>query len=161
MYPIAGKGVSADNGIMRLTLNLAASFTVLGLISGVAYRELGRYLEVPLTQPTSLATVHTHLLVLGSVVLLIVLALAGSFNIHKLQGYRLAVWVYALGVGWTAAFMAWKGVGQMRDTAFEFSAGLAGASGLGHIILTVGFFMLFRVFYQGLKQKERSEKTPI
>ena len=71
---------------MRLTLNLAASFTVLGLISGVAYRELGRYLEVPLTQPTSLATVHTHLLVLGSVVLLIVLALAGSFNIHKLQG---------------------------------------------------------------------------
>lgn len=130
----------------------AASYTFLGLLAGILYREFTRYYDFPLTDPTALSTLHTHLLVLGTVMNLVLLALAASMKIHAIKLFDTFFWVYNLGLVWTAAFMTYKGCMQVTQPGFELSAGLAGASGMGHIILAIAFIQLFMVIRRAMKR---------
>lgn len=127
----------------------AAAWTGIGLIGGLAYREVTKHAEpVGFTQ---LSFVHTHSLALGTMMLLVVLALAVALRLteHRLMRWFLIVW--NLGLTITVGMLAYKGVLQVQGAAWADSPALAGIAGLGHIILTVGFILLLVMVGDGVK----------
>lgn len=120
----------------------AAVWTGLGLASGLFYREFTKHNHV--AGGTQLAVVHTHTLVLGTVVMLLLLALVGVWRqLESSRAFRAGVWVWQVGLAVTAGTLLVKGCLQVLKSPSADSAAIAGISGLGHITLTVAFVLLF------------------
>ena len=122
---------------------MAAVWTAVGLASGLAYRELTR--TTGFEGFTQLAVVHTHTLVLGTLVVLLLLALQKLYRLADDRRFRWFVWSWNVGLALTAGGMAVKGTLQVIGSTAADSAALAGISGLGHIVLTAAFVLLFLV----------------
>ncbi|MEV4050185.1 DUF2871 domain-containing protein [Amycolatopsis sp. NPDC049688] len=124
---------------MRTILNTAHVYLVLGLVSGLGYRELTKI--TGFTGETQLAVVHTHILALGMLFFLIVLALDKLFD---LTGHGLFRWffgIYNAGLAVTVGAMTLKGT--LTVLGKPAGEALALVAGLGHILLTVGLVLLF------------------
>lgn len=135
---------------MKKLYAAAAMYAVLGLLSGVFYREFGRFNEY--FGPTRLSTLHTHLLVLGMFFFLIALALNASFKLENDKRFNAFFWTYNVGVLWTTAMMVFRGMNEVLQPGYVLPAALAGISGLGHIILTVGIVLFFMVLNKQAKR---------
>lgn len=66
---------------MKKLFNAALVYMVLGVGSGLFYREFTKLNDFPEGQFTQLGLAHTHLLTLGFIVLLIVLVVEKAFRI--------------------------------------------------------------------------------
>ena len=124
---------------MRRVLYAFFFYFVLGLLSGFYYRELT--LAHHFTGDTQLVVVHTHTLILGMFMHLILLPVVKVF---KLSSYYLFNWffiVYNIGVLTTIGMMFTKGTYQVIGMTVPES--FAGYAGIGHTILTAGFILLF------------------
>lgn len=130
---------------MTKIFTAAFAYMIAGVLSGLFYREFTKANDFPSGDFTQLGLVHTHLLTLGFIVLLIVLALDKAFD---LSGTRMFTWFFATynaGVIITSATMVWHG--SLTVLGQESNAMISGIAGLGHISLTVGlvlFFLLLR-----------------
>ena len=123
-----------------------ASFTymVIGVLSGLFYREFTKANDFPEGQFTQLGLVHTHLLTLGFIVLLIVLLLEKVFALSRnRKPFEWFFWLYNAGVVLTAAMMVWHGM--LTVLGEESTSMIAGIAGLGHILLTVAMVLFFIV----------------
>ena len=120
---------------------LAAGWTVLGLASGLAYRELTR--SADFTGFTQLSVVHTHTLVLGTLLGLGLLALQRLYSLSLDRRFTWFIWIWNVGLVLTAGGLTTKGTLQVIGSPIAESPALAGVSGMGHILLTVGFLLLF------------------
>lgn len=127
----------------------------IGLASGLGYRELTR--STGFSGFTQLAVVHTHALVLGTVVGLLLLALQRLYRLGDDRRFAWFVWVWNVGLGLTASGLAVKGSLQVLDSAAAESPALAGVSGMGHILLTVAFVLLFVVLGRQLRRSQQDE----
>lgn len=127
----------------------AATYTGLGLLGGLAYRELTRDRAWQFTQ---LNVVHTHLLALGTLVMLIVLLLEKAFALSQRREMTYFWWSYNVGLVLSTAMMTVKGIMQL-DGPVDNKA-MAGISGLGHILLTIGFLFLFIALIKQVKAGE-------
>jgi nitric oxide reductase large subunit len=128
--------------MLNLLLRAAAVWTAVGLAGGLFYRELTKQNGVP--GGTQLAVVHTHALVLGTLVMLVLLALVGTWRgLESSRAFRFGVWVWQVGLALTTGGMLLKGSLQVLDSPSAGSPALAGVSGLGHITLTAAFILLF------------------
>lgn len=118
-----------------------ASFTymVLGVLSGVYYRELTKAHDF--TGPSQLGLVHTHLLTLGFIVLLLVLVVEKLFTLSKSPLFNWFFWVYNVGLVVTSAMLAVHGTLTVLGSASN--SAIAGIAGLGHILLATGMVLLF------------------
>lgn len=126
---------------LRTQFLSASGFTVLGLLSGLFYREYTKALGFP--GGTQLAVVHTHWLVLGTIVGLIVLVLEKQFELSALpKRFTAFLITYNAGVLLTGAMMIVKGCLQVLGNPFANSPMIAGISGLGHMSVTAGFVLL-------------------
>lgn len=117
----------------------ALSYMVLGLAAGLYYRELTKAQEF--TGDTQLSVAHTHLLALGMLFFLVVLALDKAFGLSGNRLFTLFFWFYNGGLALTAAMMLVHGT--MTVFGAESSAAISGIAGLGHILITVGLVHLF------------------
>ncbi|KQV05990.1 DUF2871 domain-containing protein [Leifsonia sp. Root112D2] len=126
---------------MRKLFYAAFAYMVLGVASGFFYREFTKANHVTDATFTQLSVVHTHLLVLGFVVLLIVLVLEKVFTLSKSPLFSWFFWVYNVGLLVTAAMMVVHGMQSVVGA--ETSAAISGIAGLGHILLTAGMVLLF------------------
>ncbi|MCT2177539.1 DUF2871 domain-containing protein [Brachybacterium muris] len=128
---------------MKRLLNTALAYMVLGLASGVFYREYTK-LTGNLGEPTQLSTLHTHLLVLGMLVFLVVLALEATLRLSGRRSFSVFYWTYNVGLVITIVMMVVRGVLTLdgADPA-ETTAAIPGIAGLGHMLLTVGLVALF------------------
>lgn len=136
----------------KLLFRSSAIWAVLGLLSGVYYRELTRFQGWDHPTFTQLSTVHTHTLVLGCLFMLVMLALERVFRVSQhspLAAKAYVVW--NVGVGWTVLMQAVKGTLQVTGQEFYSSPAIAGISGLGHIILTAGFALYFHALAKAVK----------
>ena len=123
---------------------------VLGVASGLFYREFTKANAFPEGEYTQLAVVHTHLLTLGFIVLLVLLALEKVFAFsrsRKLFGWFF--WLYNAGLVLTAAMMVWHG--SLTVLGQESTAMIAGIAGLGHILLTAAMIILFIALGRAVK----------
>jgi hypothetical protein len=115
-------------------------YMILGLVSGLAYREVTKIEHY--TGDSQLSVVHTHLLALGMLFFLVVLALEKVFSLSANRRlFTGFFWVYNAGLAVTVAAMVVRGT----LTVYGHDGGdvIAGIAGLGHITLTVGLILLF------------------
>lgn len=129
----------------------AAAWTTIGLIGGLAYREITKANDF--TGTTQLAVVHTHALVLGTLVMLLFLLLAKTFDLGRFTVTTTFFWTWQGGLALTVGMQAIKGYIQITDASAADSPALAGISGMGHITLTVAFVALFMALRKGIVQE--------
>ena len=136
---------------MTRLLNTAFAYILLGLASGLFYREFTKATDTIGTH-TQLNTLHTHLLVLGMVMFLLILALDAIFSLTGRRSFTVFYWTYNAGLVITVAMQAVRGIltldGQDPTTT---SAAIPGIAGLGHMLLTVGLIALFVALHAGVK----------
>jgi hypothetical protein len=119
----------------------ARTYMILGVLSGLAYREFTKVKHF--TGDTQLSVLHTHLLALGMLFFLIVLVLVleklFTLSASKLFGWFF--WTYNAGLALTVAMMSVHGAQTVlgAETGEAFSA----IAGPGHIVLTVGLILFF------------------
>ncbi|WP_337001163.1 MULTISPECIES: DUF2871 domain-containing protein [unclassified Microbacterium] len=126
---------------MRRLFSAAFAYMLVGVASGLFYREFTKINDFPEGQATQLGLVHTHLLVLGFLVLLIVLLLEKAFALSESRLFGWFFWLYNAGLVLTSAMMIWHG--SLTVLGRESSAMIAGIAGLGHILLSAGMVLLF------------------
>lgn len=123
----------------RLAL-AAAVYAGLGLLAGLFYRTLTHSRDF--TGATTLSLGHTHFLALGMLVMLIVLVLERLFGLSESRAFRWFEPLYHVGLLVTAGALLVRGTLQVVATD-PTSMAFAGVAGLGHILLTIAFVMLF------------------
>ncbi|HIY66260.1 MAG TPA: DUF2871 domain-containing protein [Candidatus Agrococcus pullicola] len=126
---------------MKKLFCAAFTYLIAGLASGLYYRELTKHTEFPDAATTQLSVAHTHLLTLGFLALLLVLALEGSFDLSRSRLFPWFFWTYNAGVIVTSGMLVWHGT--LTVLGQEGNAMTSGIAGLGHILLTVGTVLLF------------------
>ncbi|GAB3389835.1 DUF2871 domain-containing protein [Humibacter soli] len=119
----------------------AAVWTGIGLAGGLAFREITK--STGFDGYTELSVVHTHALVLGTVVMLAVLSLNRVFTLGADRRMRWFLWVWNASLAVTVGALALKGTLQIVTPAVADSPVLAGIAGMGHIGLTVAFVLFF------------------
>lgn len=129
-------------------------YMALGVASGLFYREFTKSNDFTDAQFTQLSVVHTHLLVLGFVVLLIVLILEKLFALSRSKLFAWFFWIYNLGLVLTAAMLTVHGMQQV--TGIESSKAIAGIAGTGHMLLAAGMVLLFLALRSRLKAQTMS-----
>ncbi|GIG63313.1 hypothetical protein Lfu02_76850 [Longispora fulva] len=125
--------------VVKKIFHAAHIYMILGVISGLYYREITKMNDF--TGDTQLGVVHTHLLALGMLFFLIVLALEKVFTLSASKLFTWFFWVYNAGLALTVTMMTIHGtqtvLGATTNTAISLIAGL------GHIVLTVGLILFF------------------
>lgn len=132
---------------MKKLLTTALTYCILGLIAGVYYREITKYNDF--TGDTQLSVLHTHLLMLGMFMFIIVLLLEKNFHIMQSKKFNIFYYVYNAGLLLTVGLMTFHGT--MTVIGKETGAAVAGIAGLGHILLAIGLIALFMTMYERLK----------
>lgn len=132
---------------MKKLLTTALTYCILGLIAGVYYREITKYNDF--TGDTQLSVLHTHLLMLGMFMFIIVLLLEKNFHIMQSKKFNIFYYVYNAGLLLTVGLMTFHGT--MTVIGKETGAAVAGIAGLGHILLAIGLIALFMAMYERLK----------
>lgn len=138
---------------MKKIYYAALSYLIAGLISGLFYRSFTRANDF--TGDSQLSVVHTHLLTLGMLFFLAVLALDKLFTLSNLRMFTAFFWTYNASLTLTAGMMVFNGVLTIQGTTP--SAAIAGVSGLGHIGLTAGLILLFITLGKRVSGKATAE----
>ena len=126
---------------MKKIFNAAFTYMIIGVLAGLFYREFTKANDFPEGEFTQLGVVHTHLLTLGFIVLLVVLALDKVFGLSGTKLFSWFFWLYNVGVILTAGMMVWHG--SLTVLGQQSNAMIAGIAGLGHIALSVSFVLFF------------------
>lgn len=127
---------------MKKILNAAFIYMIIGVASGLFYREFTKLNDFPEGTFTQLGLVHTHLLTLGFIVLLIALVIEKVFTISRSPTlFAWFFWLYNAGVILTSGMLIWHG--SLTVLGQESSGMIAGIAGLGHMLLTAGMVVFF------------------
>ena len=142
---------------MRKIYVAAHVYMILGLISGLYYRELTKLNDF--TGDTQLSVVHTHILALGMLFFLVVLALEKLFTLTAGKLFAAFFWVYNAGLALTIGMMLVRGT--MTVLGHQAGAALDGISGLGHITITLGLIFFFVNLGKCLPAKEKADAVEV
>ncbi|PRB72303.1 DUF2871 domain-containing protein [Arthrobacter sp. MYb213] len=143
---------------MRKLINIAFAYMLVGVASGLFFREFTKMNDFPEGGWTQLSVVHTHLLVLGFIVTLLVLLLEKAFNISSHR--KLYAWfmgTYHAGVIITAGMQLTHGMMTVLD--IESSAMISGIAGLGHMALTAGMILLFIMLRRSVPASMKNDQA--
>jgi hypothetical protein len=138
---------------MRKIYVAAHVYMILGLVSGLYYRELTKAKDF--TGDSQLGVVHTHILALGMLFFLIVLVLEKQFTLTAGKLFGAFFWVYNAGLALTVGMMLVRGT--MTVLGHQAGAALDGISGLGHIVITLGLIFFFVNLGKRLPTKEKAD----
>ena len=125
---------------MRKLYLAAFAYLLVGVASGLYFRELTKLTGWPEGEPTQLGVAHTHLLTLGFIVMLIVLVLDKVFALSGRRLFTWFFWVYNAGVVLTSGMLVLHG--SLTVLGIESSKAIAGIAGTGHILVTAGLILL-------------------
>ncbi len=121
--------------MLRYLFRSAVTWTVLGLLGGLTYREVTKAYDF--TGRTQLAVVHTHALILGTLLMLLLLALAAALpGLRADKHLRWGAHLLNAGLVLTVGMLAYKGTLQVIGASHADHSAIAGVSGLGHMLLT-------------------------
>ncbi|MFX0539975.1 DUF2871 family protein [Ornithinimicrobium sp. Y1847] len=127
--------------MLRYLFRTAVAWTAIGLIGGLAYREVTKLNDF--TGRTQLAFVHTHALALGTLLPLILLALTATLaGLGTSARMTWGVHLLNAGLVLTVGMLSYKGTLQVLGAEWADSPAIAGVSGLGHMTLTAAFIFL-------------------
>lgn len=129
---------------MKKVINTSFIYLILGLISGVFYREFTKLYE-SITHSV-LADLHVHFLVLGMMFFLIVLIMLKVSDLEQNVWFIRFFIVYNIAFPLMMIMMCVRGV--LQTMQIEVSTGvngmIAGIAGLSHIGMLVAFLCFFK-----------------
>ncbi|MEV0842421.1 DUF2871 domain-containing protein [Actinocatenispora sera] len=131
--------MSARRVSMRASYYAAHTYMILGVTAGLFYREFTKAHHF--TGDTQLAVTHTHLLTLGMLGFLIVLALDKQFRLSGTTLYTCFFWLYNAGIAVSVTMMGVHGCLTVLGAPVPDAVPIV--AGIGHIVLTVGLILLF------------------
>lgn len=144
---------------MKKYIRLSFLFLVLGIAAGVFYREFSKSLGV-VNEHSTLGLVHTHLFVLGTIMVLLVGIAVIQFKKENSKIIKWAMLPYVTGVLGAASCMLARGVLEMLQKAGKMviSANtntiISAVSGLFHALLGMGLVLIFIELLRSEKQEE-------
>ncbi|NMM50982.1 DUF2871 domain-containing protein [Paenibacillus aquistagni] len=121
-------------------------YAILGLISGIFYREYTKLNDF--TGDTILKGLHTHILVLGFLFFLVAMILDKLFQIHQSKTFNAWYIIYNVGLIISLAAMTMRGLLQVQGEDLSFLPHIAG---LGHAILGAGIIWLLALLRKHVK----------
>ena len=142
---------------MRKLFVAATTYMAAGLAAGLFYREFTKLNGFPDGGVTQLGGVHTHLLALGTLVMLVVLALDKTVGLSSDRRFGWFFWVYNAGLVITAAMMTVHGM--LTALGQPSSAAIAGIAGIGHILVAAGLVLLFVILGAALRRESTAKTT--
>jgi len=125
---------------MRKLKNAAHIYMVLGLVSGIFYREFTKFNDFH--GKTQMSIVHTHILALGMLFFMVVLALEKQFQLSKEKLFPFFFWFYNVGLVLTIGGMEIHGISTVVSHDVEVPPYLPGTA---HVLLMLGLILLFVV----------------
>ena len=143
---------------MRRLFYTSFTYMVVGVLSGLFYREFTKLNDFPEGQFTQLGLAHTHLLTLGFIILLIVLVLEKVFALSRSKLFPWFFWLYNAGVVITAAMLIWHG--SLTVLGEESTKMIAGIAGIGHVLLTAGLVLLFLALGRAIRRDPATSADP-
>ena len=129
-------------------LGLAFTNMIMGLFVGVFYREFTKFYHF--TEANHLGKMHGHLLILGFVVMILLYLLTANMNLEQIHSLKKPIHILEAGLVFTIVTMFVIGVYEvvgMGETTINMHA-MAGMSGLGHILLSIGLVWTLAKIYQ-------------
>lgn len=138
---------------MKKMINTAFAYMITGLVSGVFFREFTKFNNF--TGYSQINIIHTHTLMLGMFMFLIVALFFMKFDLAADKRFNRFYITYNLGLIMSIVMMLTRGTTQVLDIELSkgLNAAISGMSGMGHIIMTVGLMYLFTIL--------RSEATKL
>ena len=139
----------------------AYAYLAVGLLSGIIFREVTKIAGVP--GPTALSKVHTHVLVLGFLMFLLLLLFEKMLDITKADYFSFFFAAYHTGLGITVASMFTRGIVTILEQKGTIAlsngldAAISGISGLGHVILAIAFVILMNILKQRIQKSSSFE----
>jgi hypothetical protein len=140
---------------MRRLFYASFAYMIAGVLSGLFYREFTKLNGFPEGQSTQLGLAHTHLLTLGFIVLLIVLALEKLFALSRSRLFGWFFWLYNAGVILTSAMLIWHGM--LTVLGEQSTKMIAGIAGTGHMLLTAAMVLLFLALGRAITADRKRE----
>lgn len=137
---------------MKQLFKTAAFYAVLGLLLGVFYREFTKFNAF--TGTTVIGFLHVHTLVLGMFLFLILIVMEKNFQITQAKTFKPFMYVYNSGLILTIIMMMVRGIPQVLTVSLNrgADAAISGIAGIGHILLAIGLFLLFKALYQRISE---------
>lgn len=142
---------------MKKIFYAAISYLILGLASGVFYRKFT--VLNSFTGNTQLKVAHTHILILGFLIFLMLTLFEKVFNISKNKRFNKFFVVYNIGLILTTVMFFVIGIAQVKGN--NIGQAMNGISGLGHVIITVGFVFLFMVLKDQLFLEDKEVRNSL
>ena len=147
--------------MLRL-LYTSFTFAIVGVFSGLFYRELTKANDFTDRSATQLPLVHTHFLVLGFIVLLIVMVLERVLHVSAAAPklFTWFFWIWTVGVAITGGMMLVKGTLAVKGSDVS-SPALSGIAGLGHMLLTAGVVLLFLALRKAVLSAQQAPRASV
>jgi len=139
---------------MKKIARLSFFYSMLGMFLGLFYREFTKMNNF--TGETSLAVLHTHVLVLGVFFLLILLGLEKGFELTKNEKFNRFFITYNVGLLLSVIMMAIRGVIEVLnlEVSSMIDSMISGFAGLGHITMTIAYILFFLMLLNRIKEIE-------
>lgn len=128
---------------MKKFINTAFFYLIIGLCCGVLFRELTKYCNFDGT--TALSGVHTHLLVLGAFLFLILTLFEQNFKISDEKNFEKFYIFYNIGLMLFTIMSLIRGVTQVLYTEVSnaLNSSISGVAGIAHILIAIELIRLF------------------
>ncbi len=129
---------------MKKMINTAFIYMIVGLVGGVFYREFTKFNGF--VGKTSLGVVHTHFIVMGMVMFLLLACLVKAMpGLIENKRFKQFYTVYNIALPFMGAMFIVRGVVQVLaiELAKGPNAAISGIAGISHILMAVALFMLF------------------
>lgn len=140
----------------KTLIKISFIYAVVGMLSGAFFREFTKFNDY--TGNTVLSVTHTHLIVLGTFLFLILFLYENKFNMSKEKMFIWFFYVYNIAFILKIVMMYVRGITQVLE--IEVSSGLngaiAGISGMSHGILGLSLIMLYIAFKRVIFDKKES-----
>ncbi len=131
----------------------AMAYLIAGLLFGLYFREMTKYFMFE--GETVLASLHTHALVLGTMMALIVILFEGVYQITSIKGFNRAWLIYQIGVWFLLIMNAVRGTVEVMglNISYGIDMSIVGIAGISHIILSIGLVLLLLVVRKAIQLK--------
>lgn len=139
----------------KTILKASMWYFIFAMVFGVFYREVTKFTNF--TGKTTLSIVHSHGVVLGTILFLILFVLSVSKNFGQGSLFSKFFKTYNIALTFMLIMLIVRGCTQVFDVVITStqSAIISGLSGLAHIFMLVAFIMLFKCLFQFCKELEK------
>lgn len=140
---------------MKKVFKKARMYAIMGLLAGIYYREMTKVFSFE--GKTQLAGLHTHILMLGMFMMIMVLILIKTFKINRSANYKKFMVIYESGLHLTIVMMLIRGTLDVMatDITSAVDKSISGFAGLGHIVMGIGFLYMFNVLNESIQKIEK------